>query len=383
MPRSILSAALWVALAAAPLLSSTHSPSQVVLVDGGAIKLTDPRMDVSQATTDPAGFAWNMFVYTNWPEVPGHRGAPDFGRYIGQPGATVWESFKNVSEIYQANGQRPVGWDTDDELPMALLNGVHFTRRQLDALGPVDSNWVHFLAEPIMIDGQQICDSDSNVIQYDVRGDYPYFDYVVNNPSGYELYNIEGQQAALNDPTFTFGFPPQTVEVKASWRILPAGQDTSRYWKAIGVYWDDKHVLHKARIGLTGLHITSRVVPDWVWMTFEQVENPTAAYKSFLGQKGASLGPNPNSDSNLAPINQRWQQKLAGTKWQYYKLIKVQTKFADSSNQPVLSGNTQMETYFQANSSCITCHRLASIGAPQKLNQELRLEFFRPLEIGR
>ena len=83
---------------------------------------------------------------------------------------------------------------------------THPSAKQLAAFGPVDSTWVHYLAEPVMIDGQQICDSNSNVVRYDVRGNRSYFDYVVNNTAGYELFNVEGQEAALADSNFKFQF---------------------------------------------------------------------------------------------------------------------------------------------------------------------------------
>jgi len=349
------------------------------------IKLQDPRkFPVEQIQSDAGTAAWWFFALLNWPEMPNQRGVPDPTRSIGDSGPTVWESFKNESEIFLQNGLRPAGWESLTELPMARLHNskpagpvrqYRPTASQIAALGPVDSSWIHYLAEPVMIDGQQICDSNSNVIQYDVRSDRDYFDYVVNNPAGYPLYNIQGQTAALNDPSFTFDFPKDTLEIKASWRILEPSADASRYWTAIGVYWDDKHILHSARIGLTGLHIISKALPNWFWITFEQVDNPTTTYKYFLGQKGAALGPNPNYNSALTPINQQWQQALSGTKWQFYALMDTQTEFVNSSQQPILMSNSQMETYFQPNSSCISCHKISSIGP----KQNLRLQLFYPL----
>ena len=379
MRRIMHHAALAALVAAAPFICLAEDHAQTIVTEHTRVRLVDPRKQSSLALSDPATFAWRLFVFVNWPELPGHRGLPNMKGRIGEPSPTVWESFKNVSEVYKPNGQRPPAFQIDDELPPIPGRRVHPTKEQLAEFGPVDSKWVHFLSEQVMIDGQQVCDSESNVIQYDVRGNLSYFNYVVNNPSGYQLYNIEGQQAALADQNFLFNFPVDTLEVKASWRVLEPGQDASRYWTAIGVYWDNKHVLHTARIGLTGLHINSKAMPDWVWTTFEQVDNPTATYKYFLGQKGAALGPNPNYDSKLTPINQQWQSALAGTKWQYYALMDVQTQFETPMKQPTLMSNTQMETYFQGSSSCISCHKLASIGLPQNPSQNLRLKLFYPL----
>lgn len=342
------------------------------------VHLRDPRGHATQALSDPVDFAWSMFVYLNWPELPNYRGMPDPNGRIGQ-GPAVWESFKNVSEVYKPGGHRPPPFPVWNELPPIPGHTSRPSAKKIAAIGPVDSKWIHFLAEPAMIDGQQICDSNSVPIQYDVRGNISYFDYVVNNPAGYELFNVQGQQAALANPNFNFDFPTETLEVKASWRVLEPGVDDSRYWTAIGVYWDTNRVLRTAKIGLTGIHIISKALPDWVWITFEQVDNPSATFKYLLGQKGTPVGANPNFDQALAPINQTWQNALQGTKWQYYTLMDVQTKFMTPTQKPSLLSNTQMETYFQPNSSCISCHNLASIGNPLKPSQQLRLKLFYPL----
>jgi hypothetical protein len=339
-------------------------------------QLHDPRSGkLTQIATDPATFAWEMFVYVNWPELPKHRGEPDPSRSIGDNAATVWESFKNASEVYLEDGHRPAPWEANDELPWSPLSKAHPSAQSLAALGSVDSNWIHFLSEPVMVDGQQICDADSNTVQYDVRGNHSYYRYVVDNPAGYELFNIEGQQAALADPKFTFAFPKDTLEIKASWRILEPGQDGSRYWTAIGVYRDNHRQIHIARIGLTGLHVISKVLPNWYWMTFEQVDNATTTFKYRLGEKSDAVGPNTNYDEALDPVNKLWQQALTGTKWRYYALMGTQTQFVNSSQQATVLGSTQMETYFQPNSSCISCHKLTSIGPMTNP----RLKIFYPL----
>jgi hypothetical protein len=376
MNRLIPGAAAFL-VASAAILSSVHGAGQAAVAAPAHQHLVDPRSETQQQIlADPATYAWRLFLFVDWPELSGERGIPDTKRFVGDSGPTVWESYKNISEIYQSNGLRPVGWNIDDEMPPVPSRRAAIAPARLAALGPVDSHWIHFLAEPVMIDGQQICDASARVVRYDVRDDRSYYDYVVNNISGHQLYNVQGQQAALADPNFVFNFPTSTVEVKAAWRILGPNDDASRYWTAIGVYYDSNHTLQTSRIGLTGLHITSKALPNWVWITFEQVDNPTATFKYFLGKKEAALGPNPTYDANLAPINAEYQQALAGTKWQYYALMKVQTDYVDSAQQPILMSNTQMETYFQSQSSCISCHNLASIGKPQNASQNLRLEFF-------
>jgi hypothetical protein len=344
----------------------------------------DPRLQhPSKLASDPGDFAWEMFYALDWPALPAQRGKPDPSLPLGAHAATVWESFKNIVEIYLNQGQRPPGWQVNIELPPSDPSNPTPAAQAAD-LETVDSTWVHYLAEPYMIDLQRICGMDSPPpvkdpkdcppVYYEVRDNRATFEYIVNNPSGFELFNFDGQLAARANALFKFNFPTPALEVKGSWRILQPGDDPSRYWTAIGVYCDDYGKLQKARIGLTGLHIISKFLPNWVWMTFEQVDNPTKTFKWYQGRAGAPVGPNPTYNSQMTPINAKWQAWLRGTKWQYYALMDVQTEFVDPPVKPTLLSNTQMETYFQPQSSCITCHKVASIGTAQTP----RLNFFPP-----
>ncbi len=324
-----------------------------------------PPADLAEATMD-------AFLIVNWPATPGERGLPDGKNQIGAPVATVWESWKNVSEIYRPDGSTPCDWNTVCEIPGDPSKQPTLAQlKQL--LGPVDSTWIHFLSESRMIDGQQVVDPESRVIRYDVRNNLEHFNYVAKNPAGYELFNIDGQELALADPKFNFNFPVEAMEVKASWRILDADDDTSKFWTAYGAFYDDNQQLTYARIGLTAIHVISKALPDWFWMTYEQVDIAKDTSRYFLQQKSKEpVGPNPTMNPIVGPYNQKMQQLLAGTKWANYQIIGWQYQFTDSNNQPTLLANMNIETYFPQTSSCISCHEMANIG-PRKMH---RLNFW-------
>lgn len=320
----------------------------------------DPRRGGPAAVANDAGeFGWLLFTLLSWPAAAGERGVPDYQRLIGAPGAAVWETYKSTAEVYLNNGARPAPWNSPP-----VGGRAHEVDQALARLGDVDSPWLHYLSESVMIDGRQIVDAAGEIVQYEVRMNRDAFTYVVDNPAGYELFNLEGQQAALADPAYTFQFPAAALEVKAAWRILEPGQDDSRYWTSYGIYTDNHGKARLSKIGLTGLHIISKILPDWVWYTFEQVDNPTATYQYFEGTRGSALGPNQTLNAAAAPVNARFQAALAGTKWQYYALMGWQYQFEHPKGTPTLLANTQAETYFQASSSCMTCHSLSSIGPP-------------------
>ena len=86
------------------------------------------------------------------------------------------------------------------------------------------------------------------------------FEYIVKN----ELWYTEGLRDA-----FTIGkpivFPTDAIEIKANWVPITAAQKSRYHWN-----FDTNGKLY----GLVALHISSKVLPNWFWATFEWVDNP-------------------------------------------------------------------------------------------------------------
>ncbi len=310
-------------------------------------------------------FSMLMFAVTSLPALSDGNGAyirgepnPDITA-LGQ-GPAVWETMKNSTEIFRAQGATPQPWATVNEFPAGV---TPLTTAQLQAqFGQTNSPWLHMLSTSRMIDGQQIVDANANVLWYDVRCNQDYFNYVT--ASKYPLYNLEGQESARADTGFTFDFPQDALEFKGTWRILGPKDDDSKYWTAYGAYSDATNTLQYAKIGLTALHIISHVQPNWIWMTFEQVDNPTATYQYFLGAKGDPVGVNTTANPLSIPINAELEFITKGTKWQNYRVIGWQFDEVRGDGQPVVLANSNIETYFPQTSSCMSCHAMANIGPP-------------------
>lgn len=304
-----------------------------------------------KATKDPVGYAWDLFFYTSWPSFtdPAQRGIPDPAKQFGQTGAVVWETWKNSSETFLPSGPPPLGWNTAEVVPAAV---------QKQPIQPSDSGtfWQNMTGNS-EVDGFPAKDDTGKDILYQIRQNKSIFDYIVTNT----LFNIDGQIAFAKN-TGGLQFDWSTMEVKASWRWLDTakpGCQAQDYFTA-NAYWAEKDNNGKFTgyktgvMGLTGLHIISKALPQWVWITFEQVNNTSCTQVT-------RRDPIP---ANVVAINQKMQQALVNTKWRNYELVGVQTS-AGTAEQPVLLANTQIETAFQSRSSCLTCHAVASI-APAK-----------------
>jgi len=320
-------------------------------------------LSAKTATDDPIGYGWQLFFYTAWPGFtdPARRGQPDPSKKLGQQGPVVWEMWKNSDEVFPPNGHQPAAWNTAEPVPGDV------SQRPFQ---PSDTGnyWENMTANS-EVDGFPGKDDTGQDIVYEIRMDQDIFTSIVSKG----LYNIDGQIAYAKksgDLSFAFG----VMEVKASWRWLDTtkpGCQAADYFTA-NAYWKQKDNsgnptgYKTGLMGLTGLHILTKALKQWVWITFEQVNNESCTQVS-------RRDPIP---ANVQAANKQWQTLLAGTKWAKYELVGVQTS-PGTAGKPVLLANTQIETAFQSRSSCLTCHSVASIATqkPTKPEDDLRKSF--------
>ncbi|MFL9883164.1 hypothetical protein PQR66_09020 [Paraburkholderia agricolaris] len=194
----------------------------------------------------------------------------------------------------------------------------------------------------------------------EVRRNRSTFDFIVNNG----LYTQEGLAAA-----FAAGkpivFPLDSIEVKGDW--IPAdspGVDATRYHITVGT--DGK------RYALASMHITTKLIPNWTWATFEHEDN--AGRCDYIGCHD-SFGATLPQVAPFSALGQRYPACLkspalravfakAGLDqaWQHYCLKGSQMDFTDSTGQPILLGNTIPEKGMVNTASCMTCHSRAAFG---------------------
>lgn len=310
--------------------------------------------DTEAALVDTDRYAWRLFVALNWPADVDKRTA-DSNRQFGENATTVWESWKLSSgrndEVFLDGGVSPGPWlpgggrssrnlEELETLPLQQLErlrrGKDQSSDQFDPSIPIGRNENHMNKEA--------------------------YEFIVGNG----LYNVEGQEAlfAKADQLFMkassegrpvdfseyrVDFPQVAKEVKAQWR--PIGeQEKDRYrWEEFIDGDGNKRIY-----GLTALHITTKDLPNWLWMTFEHVDNPN--------RDGAESWVLPSRDRSAGAKGYPDGLGIDGTRWQYYRLRGAQSEFTTPTGEPTLLANSQVEQGFQTTSSCITCHARAAIG---------------------
>jgi len=314
------------------------APQQKDILDVTGVErmIADP--EASRAATDSnrGAYAWQLFIYFNLP--------------LTGTDSKVWEkAFRQTSTVYLSTGCEPPAWGQATPLPSEV-------QAQANAMagGVAPTQVWHNLDTSIQVDGLVLPDIWKQDVRYQLLVNRPAFEYIVQR----QFYNVEGQEKAAqdNDPA---DFPPASFELKTSWIWIGKNADRLNqlkpsYYIAPAYYEVVKNGRHvRWEVGyaaLSGMHIINKSQPKWVWITFENVNNPT-----FTPPVKLEL----QIPDYAVQANQAYQQALRNINSVFanYQLDGVQLDFQD----PTLLANSHIESAFQSQSSCMTCHATASI----------------------
>lgn len=365
-------------------------------VEGG---LRQPNRNVVQRATDL--FAWQQFIALNWPAAPAARGEPDPGRSLEAEGPRVWETWLEASEVYRADGLAPLPWGDparaggDRSTSAAGSAPVKQLHRRSKVDHPLDD-----VVQPTQASGAfpgTLTDQRGRLVHYEIRMNRILYDYVVTHG----LYQADRQAAVAH-----ISAPEGSILVKAAWRELEPGEESRFYTTTADITDPDAPVGQPPRrrlVGLVGLHAMQKTAsaPQWIWTTYEQVDNVEGPQPSFrnphcgdcltnrqgppgFANQVTRVTPIPSRDpdcarpeesnDNLQELNRQIQASLPASVWRNYQLVGAQWPLppaaaptAHSTRQPTtvfsvrpaLLANTTMETYIQSSSSCMGCHAMA------------------------
>ena len=241
-------------------------------------------------------FSWQSFVALNWPADKDGKPLPD--SITTHPEAPrVWEFYKTPFEVFDSGRIHPLG--QNEPAKGRRIFRMMSTRSNLDELAklPVDS----FLEAT----GQPLIDRNLNFVLYDIVLNEVESEYIKNNglqtKAGQQKFKDMGKKVSFplgfyKDPMKLTGGSVGAIEIKTSWRMLdPKKDDLKKYYTVDGdIYIDAKYTvagkaLHiHSKMGLVGMHIIQRTTgpyttkggtfpQDWIWSTFEHVENAPLA----------------------------------------------------------------------------------------------------------
>lgn len=365
-------------------------------------------------------FSWRSFVALNWP-VSNVRGEPlnpgDPGTLTGAGNAynAVWGSFRQDYELY-TGAQRPQPFDGADTPAPYCAGGVGRVLLKTSKLGDPLSDEKQAFSFPLV-------DQNGNYIYYEILFNRDQYDFVRGQDQDqstwlYRAVNLmkaEQASGSVSMPAASASpYRQGAVMLKAAWKQLTPKDNASRYFtEQVQVYdpTNPKAPCATATVGLIGLHIAHKVArfPQWVWSSFEQVDNvppdsgPAAGPMTLnngtddpktvggWANRPASTTPVPNPTptqvtrfnpipTTPAPVgsgpwpygagstvdlNTAYRKLLAGTVWANYQLVITQWPSNPGTFKTMQSGgiypggagtpfpqqgavNTAMETYFQS-----------------------------------
>ncbi len=358
---------------------TNHRPALAPTIDAA---LVGPTSDAAFGC-----LAWQSFIYLNWPVRSGAPGVPDSDRRLGDPGPTVWETYKQHDQVFRPQGGRPKPWGQPD-----LSRGAPRPLKTTQQAG-----------------GGHLVDHAGKRVLYEMLINRDEFNYIVEN----RLYDPQAQLAFAKAKGIVLpaGASPRygpvgAIELKAAWKVLSAeelAQRPRRFHTAEAVLGDGS----RATVGLVGFHLNQRVAgfAQGVWATFVQIDSaplvgaPAAEERhySFHDPDCGECAVNTVTDAprgtqveqvfpaapSVAGINAFVRELLRDadpeSPWQFYDLLGVQWPVfalgsttplpqeivADRASVPLLIGhpstqtlvNPVLETFRQdKNVSCLGCH---------------------------
>jgi hypothetical protein len=185
---------------------------------------------------------------------------------------------------------------------------------------------------------------------------------------GYEVRS--GQTKAAQAGT-DIQFPTAAVEVKVDW--VPATDFQTPFTCAKPPAGVHVETIDGVCYAMAGMHIASKLKPDWIWATFEPQNlqtNPNrcitfGACDDPWGSVPATSNGGQAGFTKLSPALEVLMKsaKLA-PEFLNYRMDGVQTEFGTASN-PTLLGNSIIEGenvgMTAGTASCITCHSVSTI----------------------
>jgi hypothetical protein len=245
----------------------------------------DRLIDAPSTRLDPYptfdNFAWRAFLALNWPARPrvDGRGEPDRGKTLSDSGPRVWETFKSSYELFQIGPEgRPIAPSAFESFEGRNPCGNAFDNqtKTLASFTPyAEFNQPGYAAGEFL---NPLVARNRTYTRYEIRLNRPEYDAIA--ASGWsEGFN-------LPDAAHPADLPIGSIAVKASWRILTEADTPAvraRYYVVQDVHVVDvaksiaagKIVCSSSDVALVGMHvmIKTRYRPQWLWATFEHVDN--------------------------------------------------------------------------------------------------------------
>ncbi len=353
-------------------------------------------------------YSWLTFIALN-------ASTPNTAPLPQNDAGTLWQDYAEISDLILPGGATPAPWGSPNKIPAACKSLDDGDNLRVVRKSMIIKTVTGEVIEPF--DTGPLIDQNGNYVRYEILVNQTMYEYIVQNG----LFSKAGQNLFAGPVDFPEGTNTTgsdgtigAIMVKAAWKVMAPGDDASRFHIVEGLAYNPpsenpkvEESCSKVTLGLVGWHAAHKTAdaPQWIWSTFEHVDNAPSQAQVDAGQLQAhynfyrpgcsakdcpvneppprpwnpDVQPFPNGYTSqitrVIPItpdtialNTSFQSILAGTVWPNYELISTQWPTdAESKIDPTgvpapdFLANATLETYIQgsvpqSSSSCMACH---------------------------
>lgn len=423
-----------------------HSPAQIPLPEGISHSMARIPQDLpalDAAVPEPLPNAWNFnvlawrsFLSLNWPADPATCGPDETASITGDSESLrVWQSYLRDTDVLLDSNQVIGPADTPSPwCPSGPRDRLRFSRlpkakaKEAGAFAEKHAT-TYWLPKTTKMGGMKeapgLIDQHGRLVRYETLLNRDIYDFLMKPDEAHPEANLWSQRgqdvffeknpsvSALSLPAGKAGGKVGALSIQAAWKVLDEAEiKAKRYFMVQNAMVDTGGLgMQQVTLGLLGMHIAHKTetAPQWVWATFEHVDNilspaggggalnsaacpqspvytyplPEAACTSAccppntpvenssrgmkeLDTKGKAVHPpvqvvrvQEPIDVDLRWINDTFQRLLAGTVWANYRLIGTQWPLEprkdgqlkgpneDVKPQPPTLANVAFETFWQ------------------------------------
>jgi hypothetical protein len=248
--------------------------------------------------------AWQAFLALNWPQKAWNKPAVNLNERDGSP---LWSYWVPIEKIFDPGGAPPeFPWNPEKGHQEMVSKGVA-------ASMPPKAAWRQSASanDNFQAFSGPLVDQNGKWVRYEALVNPEEFEYIFKNT----LYSLDGQIAFSqrdvehNEVDFPVNQKSRhgAIEIKLAWKELGADDDRSRFYtttvrvRASGPPGTSQE-WRPITAGLVGMHIAmhTQSSPQWIWSTFEQIDN---VRRNPLQHGGMSHANFMNPDLPYAPVN--------------------------------------------------------------------------------
>jgi hypothetical protein len=338
---------LLLALACFPATSYEGRSALIPAVSASPSGSTACSFPTTNAAT-PEQTAWQLFVAATCP---------------ANKTQVVWETWIEQGQLYPASG---VGARGALAAPSKRLHGSPLARAQMARLGALNLELVPSTQCNVM-NGPPSNVKPNAIICEEARLNPAAEKFVSDNG-----YQVRPAQTSAAQKGTDIEFPEAAIEVKVDW--IPATDFDTPFDCS-----NAPQGVHVERIdgtcyAMAGIHISSKLLKDWIWATFEPQSILTNPLRCItFGPCNDAWGSSPATSNGGASgfttqssaLTDLMKQANLSPEFFNYRLDGVQIKFTKPDQTPTYLGNSVIEGenvgMKKDTASCITCHSVSSI----------------------